>query len=300
MAEQSADPNAPIYENTNGVPLCNGKNLHMEVGFGDIANRVITVGSEHRAEKIATFLDASPAPKKISSGRGFTTITGYFNGVNVSIVAIGMGPSMMDFFVRETRAVVKGPMAMIRFGTCGGLTLDTPAGCVMVATGGSGYISRNPDAFSGCYNSSFGSHSADAELAPYHMSKIAPADAELSAMVVAKLGEKIGADNLRTGANVTAESFYSSQGRIDPDFDDRNHDINALLLEHYPTARSLEMESFWLLHLAKCCKVPIKAAAAAIVLANRPTGHVMDGKLLDDMERNGGLAMLQAISQVSL
>jgi len=44
---------APVYENTNGVPLCNGKNLHMDVGLGDIANRIITVGSESRAEKIA-------------------------------------------------------------------------------------------------------------------------------------------------------------------------------------------------------------------------------------------------------
>lgn len=32
MAETSTDPNVPIYQNTNGVPLANGKNLHMEVG----------------------------------------------------------------------------------------------------------------------------------------------------------------------------------------------------------------------------------------------------------------------------
>jgi uridine phosphorylase len=51
---------------------------------------VITVGSENRAEKIAEFLDATPPYKKITSGRGFTTITGFYQGVNVSIVAIGM------------------------------------------------------------------------------------------------------------------------------------------------------------------------------------------------------------------
>jgi hypothetical protein len=62
----------------------------IQIGFGDIANRVLTVGSEHRAEKIASFLDAEPAPKTITSGRGFTTITGYYKGVNISIVAIGM------------------------------------------------------------------------------------------------------------------------------------------------------------------------------------------------------------------
>eukprot|EP01032_Pedospumella_encystans_P011311 gene11311-13157_t len=233
MAESSTDPNVPIYTNPNGVPLCNGKNLHMEVGFGDIANRVITVGSEHRAEKIAEYLDASPAPKKISSGRGFTTITGYFKGVNVSIVAIGMGPSMMDFFVRETRAVVEGPMAMIRFGTCGGLTLDTLPGSVMVAAEGAGYICRNPDAFIHNYSDD---SNATKKQESYHLSQVAPANAELSELLVAALTEHIGADSLRTGTNVTAESFYSSQGRIDPNFDDDNHDINKLLVERYPSA----------------------------------------------------------------
>lgn len=103
-----------VYENTNGMPMANGKNLHMEVGFGDIANRIITVGAVSRAEKIATFLDKDAPTKTITSHRGFTTITGEYKGVPVSIVAIGMGPSMMDFFVRESRAVTNGPMAIVR------------------------------------------------------------------------------------------------------------------------------------------------------------------------------------------
>ena len=80
----------PVYENTNGMPLANGKNLHMDVGPGDIANRIITVGSESRAIKISHHLDSDPAPKRISSSRGFTTITGKYKGCEVSIVSIGM------------------------------------------------------------------------------------------------------------------------------------------------------------------------------------------------------------------
>ena len=37
---------------------------------------------------------------------------------------------MMDFFVRESRAIVTGPMAMIRYGTCGGLTEYANAGVI--------------------------------------------------------------------------------------------------------------------------------------------------------------------------
>lgn len=33
-----------VYENVNAMPLNHGKNLHMDVGQGDLANRIITVG----------------------------------------------------------------------------------------------------------------------------------------------------------------------------------------------------------------------------------------------------------------
>ena len=185
----------------------------------------------------------------------------------------------------------------IRFGTCGGLTVDTPAGCVMISTDGSGYISRNPDVFTG---GSDVSNSVVAEPS-YRLSNVVPANADLSALLYETLSSALGKDTLCQGANVTADSFYSSQGRIDDaHFDDDNHNITQMLLNKYPTARSLEMESFWLLHLAHCSKVPIKATAAAIVVANRPTGEVMDGALLDDLEKKGGQAMLEAITRISL
>jgi uridine phosphorylase len=79
-----------VYENTNGVPMSDGKNLHMEIGPHDIASRIITVGSLSRAEKIATFFDLTAEVKTITSSRGFTTITGSFRGTAVSVVSIGM------------------------------------------------------------------------------------------------------------------------------------------------------------------------------------------------------------------
>ena len=56
----------------------------------------------------------------------------------------------MDFFVREVRAVVEGPMAIIRFGTCGGITDHSRSGTIVVATEGSSYISRNYNFFPSC------------------------------------------------------------------------------------------------------------------------------------------------------
>ena len=55
-----------------------------------MANRIITVGAESRAIIISTFLDETPAATTYRSGRGFTTITGYYKQIKISIVAIGM------------------------------------------------------------------------------------------------------------------------------------------------------------------------------------------------------------------
>lgn len=216
---------------------------------------------------------------------------------------------MMDFFVRETRAVVEGPMAIIRFGTCGGLTDSAQAGTIVVASQGSGYIVRNPDAFQHNYCGSTSTSTTSSSCggvagsSPYLYFKVAPANDSLSKSVISSLSAAVGAAHVREGTNVTAESFYSSQGRIDESFDDLNASIVDAIKEHYPTGETLEMESFQLLHLAQCCVRPggsIKAAAAAIVVANRPTGNVIDGQVLLSMEANGGRAMLEAICNVDL
>lgn len=302
-----------VYENTNGVPLCDGKNLHMDVGQGEIANRIITVGSVGRAEIIAAAFDKSPALKTIVSPRGFTTISGYYKGTYVSAVAIGMGPSMMDFFVRETRAVTTGPLAVIRFGTCGGIA-DDPPGSIVVSSKGSGYALRNPDAFAANYKypepaaTSFwdplgvGNYVMDLmpKPSPYTFYKVAPVDQQLSAILKNELTKELGEEIVSEGGNVTAESFYGTQGRIDPNFDDQNDTIIELIKAEYPEAKTLEMETFMLLHLSSCSKVPIYSSAAAIVVASRSTAKVIEGKTLEHLERRGGVAMLEAITKMEL
>jgi uridine phosphorylase len=85
------------------------------MGPGEIANRIITVGSVSRQEKIVANFDTTTPIHRVTSSRGFVTATGTYRGIPVSCVAIGMGPAMMDFFVRESMAVLNGPVAIIRF-----------------------------------------------------------------------------------------------------------------------------------------------------------------------------------------
>lgn len=201
---------------------------------------------------------------------------------------------MMDLFVREARAIVDGPMVIVRFGTCGGIAPEAKPGCVVVASHGAAYISRNPDAF----------HSTsvhDPVPDPYTLHKIVPADHTVSALLIKELCGALGSDHVVEGVNVTADSFYSSQGRLDDRFDDRNEDlISNLIHSTYPNAKSLEMETFYLLHLAHSCKIPIRTCAAAIAVANRMSSEVIDDKVLLHVEKEGGLAVLRTVATVQL
>jgi uridine phosphorylase len=89
-------------------------------------------------------------------------------------------------------------------------------------------------------------------------------------------------------------------GRIDPNFDDGNENVINDIITTYPTAISMEMETFTLLHLAKSSREIIKASAAAIVVANRLSAKVIDGNTLDKLEELGGKAILNAVCKISL
>ena len=199
---------------------------------------------------------------------------------------------MMDFLVREARAVVEGPMLFVRLGTCG--SVGVKVGTV-VANTGSYSVWRHPDAW------------LDPSVAPYFSTKTVPADPILLQHLTAAL--KKNDVPVQEGLNASTTSFYSDQGRRDPNFDDRNTDwISALLL---PSTLSVEMESFHLLHLAHCCTQQatasdppssntIRAATAAIACADRLSGDVIDEPLLHSVEANAGLAVLDAIASTPL
>ena len=76
------------------------------------------------------------------------------------------------------------------------------------------------------------------------------------------------------GANCSTDSYYSSQGRLDQNFCDRNVDLMEWISAQHPQGIStVEMETFHLLDLARCVdpSSPIYASAISLVLANRIT-----------------------------
>jgi uridine phosphorylase len=110
---------------------------------GEVHPRILTCGAPERAELVAQFFDKEKPVTRIRSPRDMVTISGYFQGVPITICAIGMGTPMADFFLREASAVCATPIAVIRLGTCGLVDPTLKPGTVVIATKGSLYCYRN-------------------------------------------------------------------------------------------------------------------------------------------------------------
>ncbi|KAK0458260.1 uridine phosphorylase [Desarmillaria tabescens] len=226
---------------------------HLGLRPGEVANRLITVGSPSRAHTIASYLDVIPKPFQLSSERGFLTITGRYKGVPVSIVSIGMGAPNMDFFVREVRECLVGDMLVIRLGSCGGL-IHVPVGTVVVPKACIA-VTRNVDF-------DFVNPEENDDV-PYRISKPVYADPEFHDVVHQAL-ETVKPTGSTTPivagiTNASADSFYSSQGR-QTSFPDHNETLIEQIIASTSDVATLEMETHHLYHLAECWSKKRKVA----------------------------------------
>ena len=266
------------YSDTNGVPLEDGRTHHVGVAKGEVANRIVLVGSSSRAATLCSLLDGAPH-FALKSHRGFETYTGTFQGTPVSVVTTGMGGPMMDFAVRELRHVVDGDLVMVRLGSCGGLSPAAVPGAVVANTPGSVRIARNFDA-----------DFSDESDSNYVISRRRAApDVALAQRLAAELAREC---DVVYGLNASADSFYDAQGRTDPNFRDGNSGVLSRLKRLGVV--SVEMESFYLLHLAEY-GANIRAATCAIVAANRNTGAVVEKDAFEAVEARAGRAVLRTV-----
>ncbi|GBB83134.1 hypothetical protein RclHR1_00010016 [Rhizophagus clarus] len=222
-----------------------GRTYHVGVKRGEVANRIITVENPTRALVIERLLDRNPKPFILDSGRGFLTITGRYKTIPISIVSIFYGFSMMDFFIREVRQVVDGPLVIIRLGSCSSISHPN-VGDVIIPSG-SFSVTKNYDYFI---------HGIDTKDAfpivdsPYNVSKVTYCDREMGEMLQKEFGKVLTTTPIFSGLTACTDSFYSSQGRLDDNFLDENHDVISSIFQKYPNALTMDMETFILYHLS--------------------------------------------------
>lgn len=193
---------------------------------------------------------------------------------------------MIDFLVRESRDVAPpGPIVIISYGSAGGLKRDVEVGtCVIIEK--SYNVTRNSD------------HWTNGSGTPYNISLPVPANPKLSLHLLQQV--KLSSPCV-LGESATTCSFYSSQARTDGNFDDKNGGLISQI-QKTCTPTSMEMESFHLLDLARSTRAPnkIASASAVVVVANRVTGEVVEGRKLAEVEGRVGIALLRAVCGVDL
>ena len=241
-----------------------------------------------------------------SSSRGFTTYTGVFENTPVSIIAFGMGSQMIDFLVRECREVAPpGPMVIVSYGSCGGVKSSTPVGTVNVIDS-CVLVTRNPDAWTNKTTTpevTDGIVSSFQNSAPYRISQCVRSNVNLTRHLYDFLKNSVGANNECVMGNAfTTDSFYSSQGRSDRNFEDRNKNLVSSVLSMHAEAKTMDMESFHLLDVSRCAVAPnlIAAACAVVVVANRQTGEVIDVRNLAEVEGKAGTAILRSLANINI
>ena len=259
-----------------------GRTMHLGTSAADINPRILSVGAPDRGKLVAEMLDDCRA---VSSRRGFITYSGLFQDVPVSVIVTGMGIPMMDFMVREASYGQVGKIAIIRLGTCGILLPKVKAGSIIVAKS-SRMVQQN-------YTHNEGGK-------PYMLSAKVDADSNLHHLLKSNLCHSLGSDNIGEGVDLTCETFYNCQGRIDSRFDDNNESLIEEMIEKEPEAAAMEMETFKLFHLASCSRNKISAAACMIGLLNRQTQELMDFSTLPRLENISARAALTALIQFPL
>ena len=273
-----------------------GRTFHLGCKKGEISNRILSVGDASRAELLSQFLRPFPNGDPVFnlvSSRGFSVTTGIAGESNtpVSIVTTLMGLANMDFVIREATAVIDGPIAVVRLGTCGALQPGT-LGKILVPEEGCVLVQRNFDAF----------QSNSEDMKPYLITKPVFPHPDLCNNLITELQSALpnGSEGIKCGTNCTTDSFYSSQGRTAGDFDDRNEVLIERVMSEIPNAVSFEMETFQLLHLAHCSKGRLAAAACAIGLAERANNQFMTPAQLAEMEEKAGKAAIDTLANFDL
>jgi len=110
-----------------------GRSAHLEVSR--LNPYVLTGGSPSRIKKVAEFLEK---PEVFAGERGHVVVNGFHNGLGISAISTGMGPSSVMIILPEIiEAVEDDFMVILRLGTSGSLQqyvkrdhIHIPTSCV--------------------------------------------------------------------------------------------------------------------------------------------------------------------------
>jgi len=121
-----------------------GSIFHLNLLPDDISHKIIIVGDPGRVDMLSQLFENIRVKKE---NREFRTVTGTFEGAEITLISSGIGTDNIDILVNELDALVnidlktgeireeQESLTLVRLGTSGGLREDIPAGsCVLTET----------------------------------------------------------------------------------------------------------------------------------------------------------------------
>jgi uridine phosphorylase len=248
-----------------------GRQYHLGVAPGDVAELVLLVGDPERAERTAARFDQV---RFATHNRDYHVYTGSHSGRDLSVICVGMGAGCMEIALIELCQVVREPM-LIRAGSSGALQPDIQLGDLVITQGALrmetaslGYVEPGFPAFA----------HAEAQLA------LVRAAAELGV-------------RHHVGVTATAAGFYGAQGRHVPGFAPRDPELLERLTRQ--GVKNLEMETSCLLTLAALRG--LRAGAVCVAFANRSADAFIDADTkvrAEDQLIEVGLAALHHLAHM--
>jgi len=279
-----------MQKKTELITNKDGSIFHLHLLPGDIANKIIIVGDPGRVEMLGSMLKDIRVRKE---NREFHTITGTFEGSEITIISSGIGPDNIDILINELDALVNidlqtgickdepESLTFIRLGTSGGLREDIPAGSCVLAETAIGFdgLLHFYEGYDWILDTSLADALAEYLEWPDTLSYPYAVNANKD------LVELFSSENFHDGITISTPGFYAPQGRR-LRLETFDNEINNKLSQFSFRGRTIsnyEMESSAIYGLSAL--LGHKALTICLVIGNRVTGEfVQDYKpLMSDL-----------------
>ena len=258
-----------------------GSIFHLNLLPGDISDKIIIVGDPGRVDMLSSLLSDIRVRKE---NREFRTVTGDYEGNEITIISSGIGTDNIDILINELDALVnidlstgiakEDPVSLtfVRLGTSGGIRSDVPAGsCVMTETaiGFDGLI-HFYEGYDWLLDNILTTVLAEYLEWPDTLSFPYAVNASKELMALFQN------ENFIKGITISAPGFYAPQGRR-LRLETFDNEINNKLAEFSFRGRTIsnyEMESSAIYGLSGL--LGHKALTICVVIGNRVTGEFIN------------------------
>jgi uridine phosphorylase len=253
------------------APLSGGRQYHIALERGELAEYVLLVGDPGRVAKVAARWETLELER---SNREIATATGTYRGMPLSVMSTGMGPDNVEIVLAEAMAITDRP-TFIRIGSSGALQPEIRLGDLIVSTGAVRL-----------------ENTTDFYVHPGY-----PAIAHRDVVWALESACRQLGHPYHVGLTATASGFYAPQGRAMHTLPVRYPELAEELRRQ--RVANLEMESSALFVLAGLAGV--RAGTICAAYAQRTDGTFLDGAAKEAAEArciDAGLAGIRLLWEV--